>query len=137
MHIFYLTCVLLDILLWTKIFVHMLLRMEGVTCNNSIFIAICYFSFFLLIDLQMLTQLGIERLVLPAIPALQNTWRKFGFTQPSLLERLELLGYPLLIFQKTTMFQKVLNKSTTAHETTGYAQELQEKGGGHCWSQIR
>lgn len=67
----------------------------------------------------MLEELGIERLVLPAIPRLKKTWSNFGFTQPSPQDRIELLKYPLLIFRETVMFQKVLKNSSIIHETTG------------------
>lgn len=62
---------------------------------------------------KMLIELGVERLVLPAISQLQETWvSSFGFTQMPAGLRQELLGYPFLLFQGTSLFQKVLCKST-------------------------
>lgn len=64
----------------------------------------------------MLTQLGIENLVLPATPTTEKVWEtSFGFTQPSPSERLELLHYPLLIFNETKLFQKVFKRCSAAN----------------------
>ncbi|KAF9619570.1 hypothetical protein IFM89_007397 [Coptis chinensis] len=61
---------------------------------------------------KMLSQLGIERLLLPAIPQLMKTWKtSFGFTEVSLQQRLELLGYPFVGFQGTTLCQKFLTEA--------------------------
>ncbi|KAK1379287.1 PHD finger transcription factor-like protein [Heracleum sosnowskyi] len=70
----------------------------------------------LILELEkMLTQLGVERLVLPATPTTEKIWEtSFGFVQPSPLERLELLHYPLLIFNETKLFQKVLKRFSAA-----------------------
>ncbi|KAF6167133.1 hypothetical protein GIB67_029771 [Kingdonia uniflora] len=63
--------------------------------------------------LQMLIQLGVERLVLPAIPQLSETWKtSFGFVEMSLQERLQLLEYHFLGFQGTSMYHKLLPQST-------------------------
>lgn len=60
----------------------------------------------------MLVEMGVERLVLPAIAQLSNTWvSSFGFTDMPSLLRKELLGYPFVLFQGTTMFQKILRRS--------------------------
>ncbi|KAA8547080.1 hypothetical protein F0562_003509 [Nyssa sinensis] len=78
---------------------------------------------------KMLTELSIERLVLPAISELRETWEtKFGFSEMLLPERLEFLGYPFLVFQRTTIFQKVLRKSIIAKYRRDLAQESQESG---------
>ncbi|KAF8404040.1 hypothetical protein HHK36_008917 [Tetracentron sinense] len=72
---------------------------------------------------KMLSKMGIERLVLPAIPQLIETWKtSFGFIEMPLLDRLELLGHPFLGFQGTMMCQKFLGKSTTRKETRGAAE---------------
>ncbi|XVE83378.1 hypothetical protein DITRI_Ditri16bG0084100 [Diplodiscus trichospermus] len=61
---------------------------------------------------KLLTQMGIERLILPAIRQLRETWEtSFGFLEMPLSERLQLLGYPFLAFQGTTMLQKLLRNS--------------------------
>ncbi|KAL8104307.1 hypothetical protein AgCh_028507 [Apium graveolens] len=71
----------------------------------------------LILELEkMLTQLGIEKLVLPATPTTEKVWEtSFGFTQPSPSERLELLHYPLLIFSETKLFQKVIKRCSAAN----------------------
>lgn len=67
---------------------------------------------------QLLTQLGVERLILPAIPQLRKMWEtSFGFSEMPFSERLQLSGYPFLCFQGTMMLQKFLNGSMT--ETNG------------------
>ncbi|THF98922.1 hypothetical protein TEA_028358 [Camellia sinensis var. sinensis] len=75
---------------------------------------------------KMLTQMGIQRLVVPAISELKEIWKSFGFLEMSLPERLELLGYPFLVFQGTTLFHKVLSKSVTTKDTRDLARELEE-----------
>ncbi|XP_017233617.1 uncharacterized protein LOC108207694 [Daucus carota subsp. sativus] len=58
---------------------------------------------------KVLVKLGVERLVLPAIPSMLNTWiSSFGFSRMSPSERLELLDYTFLSFKGTTMCQKLL-----------------------------
>lgn len=70
--------------------------------------------------LQLLTQLGIERLVLPAIPQLRETWEKsFGFLEMPLSERLQFLGYPFLAFQGTIMLHKFLKNPMNNKEMRG------------------
>ncbi|KAL9233346.1 hypothetical protein vseg_008363 [Gypsophila vaccaria] len=57
---------------------------------------------------KMLVELGVERLVLPGIAQLSETWvSSFGFTEMPASVRRELLGYPFVVFQGTTMFQKI------------------------------
>ncbi|KAI8022433.1 Increased DNA methylation 1 [Camellia lanceoleosa] len=76
---------------------------------------------------KMLTQMGIQRLVVPAISESKEIWKtSFGFSEMSLPERLELLGYPFLVFQGTTLFHKVLSKSVTTKDTRDLARELEE-----------
>lgn len=54
-----------------------------------------------------LAKFGVEKLVLPAIPAVVDTWiNKFGFTRMRDDERLELLQYIFLDFEGTIMCQK-------------------------------
>ncbi|XP_007048458.2 PREDICTED: uncharacterized protein LOC18611905 [Theobroma cacao] len=69
---------------------------------------------------KLLTQLGIERLVLPAIPQLRETWEKsFGFLEMPLSERLQFLGYPFLAFQGTIMLHKFLKNPMNNKEMRG------------------
>ncbi|XP_048128377.1 uncharacterized protein LOC115750485 isoform X1 [Rhodamnia argentea] len=61
---------------------------------------------------KLLVQLGVERLILPAASQVRTTWEaSFGFTEMPISDRQELLGYPLLGFQGTTMIQKFLRRS--------------------------
>lgn len=54
-------------------------------------------------------ELGVERLVLPAVPSVLNTWTSsFGFSQMTASERLQFLDYTFLDFQDTIMCQKQL-----------------------------
>ncbi|KAG8371508.1 hypothetical protein BUALT_Bualt13G0094900 [Buddleja alternifolia] len=58
---------------------------------------------------QKLSELGVERLVLPAVPSVLNTWTSsFGFSIMDESERLNLLDCTFLDFQGTVMCQKVL-----------------------------
>ncbi|KMT14069.1 hypothetical protein BVRB_4g078960 isoform A [Beta vulgaris subsp. vulgaris] len=64
---------------------------------------------------KMLVEMGVEILVLPAIAQLSNTWvSSFGFAEIPAPSRRELLGYPFVVFQGTTMFQKILRRSVSA-----------------------
>ncbi|XP_021816358.1 uncharacterized protein LOC110758747 isoform X3 [Prunus avium] len=61
---------------------------------------------------KMLMQLGVERLVLPAVPSVLNTWTtSFGFSTMTASERLQFLDYTFLDFQGTIMCQKQLMKN--------------------------
>ncbi|KAI4369280.1 hypothetical protein MLD38_017739 [Melastoma candidum] len=56
---------------------------------------------------KLLSHLGIKKLVLPAAAQLQTTWESsFGFSGMPEHDRTELMGYPLLVFQGTTLKQK-------------------------------
>jgi len=56
-------------------------------------------------------QLGVERLVLPAVPAVLETWTKsFGFAQMSNFDRSQFLDCAFLDFQETVMCQKLLTR---------------------------
>ncbi|KAJ0021518.1 hypothetical protein Pint_32523 [Pistacia integerrima] len=64
---------------------------------------------------KKLMELGVQRLILPAIPSVLNTWTtSFGFTKMSNSERLQFVDYTFLDFQDTVMCQKLLLKSTSA-----------------------
>ncbi|KAL4290336.1 hypothetical protein GQ457_14G002610 [Hibiscus cannabinus] len=71
---------------------------------------------------KLLVQMGIERLVLPAITQLRETWEKsFGFLEMPFSERLQFLGYPFLAFQGTTMLHKFLSNSAINKEMRDFA----------------
>ncbi|PKA60272.1 chromodomain-helicase-DNA-binding protein 4 [Apostasia shenzhenica] len=58
---------------------------------------------------KLLLSLGVERLLLPAVPQLLETWTtSFGFSKMNNSDRLKFLDYTLLNFQDTTMCQKIL-----------------------------
>uniref|UniRef100_A0A5B7BUP7 PHD finger transcription factor n=1 Tax=Davidia involucrata TaxID=16924 RepID=A0A5B7BUP7_DAVIN len=60
---------------------------------------------------KKLMELGVERLVLPAVPSVLNTWTtSFGFSKMTESERLNFLDYTFLDFQGTIMCQKLLMK---------------------------
>ncbi|KAI9200530.1 hypothetical protein LWI28_009480 [Acer negundo] len=61
---------------------------------------------------KKLIELGVERLILPAVPALVETWTtKFGFSKMTDNERLQFLDYTFLDFPDTTMCHKLLAKT--------------------------
>ncbi|KAL8525773.1 hypothetical protein ACS0TY_015130 [Phlomoides rotata] len=61
---------------------------------------------------KKLMELGVERLVLPAIPSVLNTWKmSFGFSEMDKSERLNFLDYTFLDFQGTIFCQKLLKSS--------------------------
>ncbi|GMJ08620.1 hypothetical protein HRI_004531200 [Hibiscus trionum] len=79
---------------------------------------------------KLLVQMGIERLVLPAITQLRETWEKsFGFLEMPFSERLQFLGYPFLAFQGTTMLHKLLSNSTINKEMRDFAGRSSDFGG--------
>ncbi|CAJ1970650.1 unnamed protein product [Sphenostylis stenocarpa] len=58
-----------------------------------------------------LMQLGVERLVLPAVPVVLETWTKsFGFAQMTNFDRSQFSDCAFLDFQETVMCQKLLRK---------------------------
>ncbi|RHN56522.1 putative histone acetyltransferase chromatin regulator PHD family [Medicago truncatula] len=60
---------------------------------------------------KKLKQLGVERLVLPAVPGVLDTWtNSFGFEQMTNFERSQFLDYSFLDFQGTVMCQKLLTR---------------------------
>ncbi|MCL7041618.1 hypothetical protein MKW94_018392 [Papaver nudicaule] len=66
-----------------------------------------------------LRELEVERLILPAVPEVLQTWTtSFGFSKMSYFERQEFLRYSFLDFEDTTMCQKFLGMSLVAEPTT-------------------
>lgn len=61
---------------------------------------------------QRLRELGVQRLVLPAVSSVLNAWTTaFGFSKMTDSERLDFLNYTFLDFQETIMCQKFLLKN--------------------------
>ncbi|KAL9688256.1 hypothetical protein QQ045_032675 [Rhodiola kirilowii] len=71
---------------------------------------------FLMDELERkLKELGIERLVLPAVPSVVKTWTtSFGFSQMTEADRLQLLSYKFLDFPGTSLCQKFLQDTLPA-----------------------
>ncbi|KAL5748109.1 hypothetical protein ACOSQ2_025406 [Xanthoceras sorbifolium] len=64
---------------------------------------------------KKLMELGVQRLMLPAIPSVLNTWTtSFGFSRMTHPERLNFLDLTFLDFQGTIMCQKLLSNSPSA-----------------------
>ncbi|KAK1554974.1 hypothetical protein Q3G72_019884 [Acer saccharum] len=69
---------------------------------------------------KKLIELGVERLTLPAVPALVETWTtKFGFSEMTDNERLQFLDYTFLDFPDTTMCHKLLAKTPSTKFSVG------------------
>ncbi|KAI4373392.1 hypothetical protein MLD38_011520 [Melastoma candidum] len=63
---------------------------------------------------KTLKELGVERLVLPAVPGVLNTWTtSFGFKQMTESERVQFRSYTFLDFQGTIMCHKELQDVTS------------------------
>ncbi|XP_042042060.1 uncharacterized protein LOC121787416 [Salvia splendens] len=84
---------------------------------------------------KQFTELGIERLVLPAIPTVLNTWiNSFGFSKMDESERLNFLVYTFLDFQGTVFCQKMLNINLSmilglpAEKQTNYYADIEFDG---------
>ncbi|XP_028784602.1 uncharacterized protein LOC114740599 [Neltuma alba] len=64
---------------------------------------------------KRLMQLGVERIVLPAVPSVLETWTtSFGFAKMTNAERSQFLDCTFLDFQDTVMCQKLLIKNRPA-----------------------
>ncbi|CAK7330553.1 unnamed protein product [Dovyalis caffra] len=73
---------------------------------------------------KKLMELGVQRLVLPAVPGVLSTWTgSFGFSKMKDSERLQFLDYTFLDFQDTVMCQKPLMKLPSAQ--TSPSKEIQ------------
>ncbi|KAI3955969.1 hypothetical protein MKW98_006329 [Papaver atlanticum] len=75
---------------------------------------------------EKLGQLEVERVILPAIPQVLQTWTtSFGFSRLANSERLEFLHYTFLDFQDTRLCQKFLRTSSVSmNPTAEVANEL-------------
>ncbi|XP_026422540.1 uncharacterized protein LOC113318575 [Papaver somniferum] len=68
---------------------------------------------------EKLGQLEVERVILPAIPQVLQTWTtSFGFSRMTNSERLEFLPYTFLDFQDTRLCQKFLRTSSVSMNPT-------------------
>lgn len=68
----------------------------------------------MLVCLQLLGQLGVERFVLPAVPELLQTWTgSFGFQVMTQSDRMEIAEHSILYFQGTTMCHKFIGKAAS------------------------
>ncbi|KAF9596435.1 hypothetical protein IFM89_011264 [Coptis chinensis] len=68
---------------------------------------------------KKLAELGVEKLVLPAVPQTLHAWTtSFGFSKMTSSERLTFLDYTFLDFQDMTMCQKILRKAPESLELT-------------------
>lgn len=90
-----------------------------------------YNPFVYLILLQNLKKLGVERLILPAVPSVLKTWTtSFGFAKMTRPERLQLLHHTFLDFQDTVKCQKHLLKivlsSAEAADNNRYKKETND-----------
>ncbi|CAI9117140.1 OLC1v1018482C1 [Oldenlandia corymbosa var. corymbosa] len=64
---------------------------------------------------KILMELGVERLILPAIPAVLKTWEtSFGFSRMNTSERFNFLDCTFLDFQGTVMCQKILDATVSS-----------------------
>ncbi|XP_047331061.1 uncharacterized protein LOC124934575 [Impatiens glandulifera] len=62
---------------------------------------------------KMLMELGIQQIVLPAIPSVVNTWKNaFGFSEMTEPEKLMFLNHTFLNFEGTIMCQKQLRNES-------------------------
>ncbi|KAJ8559469.1 hypothetical protein K7X08_003527 [Anisodus acutangulus] len=76
---------------------------------------------------KKLMELGVERLVLPAVPAVLNTWTaSFGFSVVKQSERVNFLDYTFLDFQGTIMCQKILQKTPSPSVVSSVLTEPQQ-----------
>nr|XP_017222882.1 PREDICTED: uncharacterized protein LOC108199541 isoform X1 [Daucus carota subsp. sativus]XP_017222883.1 PREDICTED: uncharacterized protein LOC108199541 isoform X1 [Daucus carota subsp. sativus]XP_017222884.1 PREDICTED: uncharacterized protein LOC108199541 isoform X1 [Daucus carota subsp. sativus]XP_017222885.1 PREDICTED: uncharacterized protein LOC108199541 isoform X1 [Daucus carota subsp. sativus]XP_017222886.1 PREDICTED: uncharacterized protein LOC108199541 isoform X1 [Daucus carota subsp. len=71
---------------------------------------------------KVLTEVGVERLVLPAASSVLNTWiSSFGFSKMLQSDKLKLMNYTFLEFQGTTMCQKFLKEARIESSPPGSA----------------
>ncbi|KAI7735395.1 hypothetical protein M8C21_008335 [Ambrosia artemisiifolia] len=68
---------------------------------------------------KKLVELGVERLVLPAVPSVLQTWTSsFGFSVMTEAQKLDFLGYTFLDFQGTHMCQKLLGNAQPSADSS-------------------
>ncbi|CAN6870797.1 unnamed protein product, partial [Brassica oleracea] len=65
---------------------------------------------------KVLIDLGVERLVLPAVRCILDTWiNSFGFSKVTIPEKKNFLQFTFLEFGRTILCQKILIKSSVSH----------------------
>lgn len=70
-----------------------------------------------LFDYQMLSSLHVEKLVIPAIPDLVETWTKsFSFKPLESALKDEIKNLSLVVFAETTMLEKPICSAAAAQE---------------------
>ncbi|KAE8735618.1 putative 20G-Fe(II) oxidoreductase [Hibiscus syriacus] len=75
---------------------------------------------------KMLMELGVERLILPAVPDVLRTWTSsFGFSEMTPSERLEFVDYTFLDFQGATMCQKLLLKNPLPESSISFGSQFE------------
>ncbi|KAA0067312.1 putative PHD finger transcription factor [Cucumis melo var. makuwa] len=76
---------------------------------------------------ERLRGMGVQRLVLPAVPSVLNAWTtSFGFSKMTDSERSEFLNYTFLDFQETVMCQKFLLKNTVVPSSLSGKSDLHD-----------
>jgi hypothetical protein len=94
----------------SDLFSTMLLQVDIFWPNLSVLF--CFFP------LQKLMELGVQRLILPAVPGVLNTWTgSFGFSKMTDSERLQFVDCTFLDFQDTIICQKLLMKLPSAQSS--------------------
>ncbi|KAI4316613.1 hypothetical protein L6164_024578 [Bauhinia variegata] len=76
---------------------------------------------------KKLIEFGVERLTLPAVHSMLETWTSsFGFAKMTDHERSLFLDYPFLVFGDTIMCQKLLEKPSMEERTAKPSIDLQQ-----------
>ncbi|KDP45793.1 hypothetical protein JCGZ_17400 [Jatropha curcas] len=88
----------------------------------------------ILIDIleKKLMELGVERLILPAVPSVLPAWTgSFGFTKMTDSERSKFLDYTFLDFQDTIMCHKLLIEIPCSESSTSRVHFVEVQPGHH------
>jgi len=109
-------------MLWIRYFsdgilecvVLVILIVSAFSSSITLVVYLCADQYVCLI-VQLLSNLGVESLLLPAVPQLLQTWTSsFGFSKMTSSDRLNFSEYTILYFQATTMCRKLLIKAQKA-----------------------
>ncbi|KAJ9189423.1 hypothetical protein P3X46_000719 [Hevea brasiliensis] len=77
---------------------------------------------------KKLKELGVQRLILPAVSSVLNTWTgSFGFSKMTDSERLQFVDYTFLDFQDTVMCHKILRASAESLPSKVHLAEVQSR----------
>ncbi|KAE8691806.1 putative 20G-Fe(II) oxidoreductase [Hibiscus syriacus] len=75
---------------------------------------------------MMLMELGVERLILPAVPDVLHTWTgSFGFSEMTPSQRLEFVDFTFLDFQGATMCQKLLLNNPLPESSISFGSQFE------------